>query len=156
MDAKEVVKKLSQHPVVTNDMAMQVQLGLPYLERRNNKLCISFKAHGERLNGEYIEFYKPQYEITWVYPFEHLISFQNLRYSQNLHVTASVAEIPLKYYSEHGIYMVEQLYEKCGRILTFQEQDGMVSDLSLRKYQQAYYEAVRDLGLEAVYGDGCV
>ena len=67
-----------------------------------------------------------------------------------------VAEIPLDDYSRHGIYVVAQLYEKCTRVLTFQEQDGMVSDLSLRKYQQAYYEAVRDLGLEAVYGDGCV
>ena len=135
---------------------MQVQLGLPSLERRNNKLCISFKAHGERLNGEHIEFYEPQYEIAWVYPFEHLISFENLRYSQNVQMIDPVAEIPLDDYSRHGIYVVAQLYEKCTRVLTFQEQDGMVSDLSLRKYQQAYYEAVRDLGLEAVYGDGCV
>ena len=75
MDAKEVVKKLSQHPVVTSDMAMQVQLGLPYLERRNGKLCISFKPHVERVNGENIEFFKPQYEIAWVYPFNHLITF---------------------------------------------------------------------------------
>lgn len=156
MDAKEVVKKLSQHPVVTNDIAMQVQLGLPYLERRSNKLCISFKAHVERLNGEYIEFYEPQYEIAWVYPFEHLISFENLRYSQNVQMIDPVAEIPLDDYSRHGIYVVAQLYEKCTRVLSFQEQDGMVSDLSLRKYQQAYFEAVYELGLEAVYGDGRV
>lgn len=156
MDAREVVKKLSQHPVVTNDMAMQVQLGLPYLERRNGKLCISFKPHAERLNGEHIEFYNPQYEIAWAYPFVHLISFQNLRYSQNLQLAAPVAQIPLKYYSKYGVYMVEQLYESCTRVLTFQERDGKVSDLSLRKYHQAYYEVVRDLGLETVYGDGCV
>lgn len=153
MDAREVVKKLSQHPVVTNDMAMQVQLGLPYLERKNGELCISFKPHTERLNGEDVEFYKPQYEITWVYPFNHLISFENLCYSQNIDLTTPIAKMPLKYYSRHGVYMVEQLYEKCTRVLTFQEKDGDVSELSLRKYQRAYYETVRDLGLGSVYGD---
>ena len=156
MDAKEVIKKLSQHPVVTNDMAMQIQLGLPYLEKRNGKLCISFEPHVERLNGEKIDFYKPQYSIAWVYPFDRLIFFQNLSYSDNIGLTEPVVSISLKDYSRHGVYMVEQLYEKCTRVLTFQEKDGKVSDLSLKKYQQAFNEVVRDLGLEAVYGDGCV
>lgn len=156
MDAKAVIKKLSQHPVVTNDMTMQVQLGLPYLERRNGKLCISFRPHMERLDGESIDFYRPQYGIVWAYPFERLMFFENLSCSQNIDLTEPVANIPLKDYSSHGVYMVEQLYEKCTRVLAFQEKDGKVSDLSLRKYQQAYCEVVRDLGLEAVYGDSCV
>lgn len=156
MDAKEVVKKLSQHPVVTNDMSMQIQLGLPYLERRNGKLCISFKPHIERLDRDNIEFFSPVYEIAWVYPFEHLIAFENLTYSQNIDLTAPVTKISLKNYGSHGVYMVEHLYEKCTRVLSFQEKDGNVSDLSIKKYQQAYCEVVRDLELEAVYGDNCV
>lgn len=156
MDAKEVVKKLSQHPVMTNDMAMQIQLGFPYLEKSNGKLCISFKPHMERLDGDNIGFYRPQYSIKWVYPFEHLISFENLGYSQSIDLTVPVAKIPMKIYSRHGVYMVEQLYEKCTRVLSFQEMDGRISDLTLKKYQQAYYEVVQELGLEAVYGDGCL
>lgn len=156
MDARELVKRLSRHPVATSDMTMQVQLGLPYLERRNGKLCVSFKPHVEMVNGENIEFYRHQYEIAWVYPFNHMISFENLAYSQNIDLAAPVSEMPLSHYSKHGVFVVEELYKKCTRVLAFQEKDGEVSDLSLRKYQQAYYEVVRDLGLDAVYGAECV
>ena len=84
MNAKELVAQLARHPVVSSDMAMQMQLGLPYLEKRNGKLCISFKPHQEVLQDGMISFFAPQYEIAWVYPFNRLIHFDNLLYSSSV------------------------------------------------------------------------
>lgn len=156
MNAKELVTQLARHPVVASDMAMQVQLGLPYLEKRNGKLCISFKPHQEVLHDETIAFFAPQYEIAWVYPFNRLIHFDNLLYSTAVDLVKPVQTIRVRDYAMRGTFLVEELYRECSRVLSIQESDGTVSDITLRKYRKAYFEVVRELGLEGVYGDGCV
>lgn len=153
MDAKELVKKLSRHPVVTSDMAMQVQLGLPYLEKRKDLLCISFKPHRETIREGMLEFYPPVYEIAWVYPFNHLIRFENISYFREINLSEPVQRIRSEVYAGRCKYIMAELYEKCSRVLAIQEQNGDVSDITLKKYQQAYAEAVRDLGLTLVYGE---
>lgn len=153
MDANELVKKLSHHPVVTSDMAMQVQLGLPYLEKRKGSLCISFKPHREAIRDGMLEFYPPVYEIAWVYPSNRLIRFENLAYSQDIDVTEPVQRIRPEIYAGRCRYIITELYEKCSRVLALQEQNGDVSDITLKKYQHSYAEAVRDLGLTLVYGE---
>lgn len=156
MNAKELVAKLARHPVVVSDMAMQVQLGLPYLEKRNGRLCISFKPHHEAVQNDSIAFYAPQYEIAWVIPSERLISFDNLLYSSDVDLENPVQTVRVCDYAMRGTYLVEELYRACSRVLSIQETDGTVSDVTLKKYQKFYFETVRDLELEAVYGDGCV
>lgn len=153
MDAKELVKKLSRHPVVTSEMAMQVQLGLPYLEKRKDLLCISFKPHREAIREGMLEFYPPVYEIAWVYPFNHLIRFENISYFREINLSEPVQSIHPEVYAGRCKYIMAELYEKCSRVLAIQEQNGDVSDITLKKYQQAYAEAVRDLGLTLVYGE---
>lgn len=156
MDARELLKKLSSHPAVACDMALQVQLGLPYLERKNNRLCISFMPHVESLDGENILFFAPQYHITWVYPFEHVVYFENLSYSRSLDTSDPVHTESLTKYANHGRYILNGLFEECTRVLSFYEKNGMVSDVTIQKYQKSYFDAVQALGLTSVYGGGSV
>ena len=154
MDAKELVKQLAKHPVVVSDMSMQVQLGIPFLDKNKDRLCISFKPHMEKLIGERIEFYRPQYEISWVYPFKHLVSFLDLDYVQSIDANIPEMTISLEHFRKKGIFLITKLYEECTRVLTLQEKDGKVSDVTLNRYQQLYYEVVQELGLNSIYGDG--
>lgn len=152
MDAKEIVKTLALHPVVFSDMSMQMQLGLPYLEKKKGKLCISFKPHKEMLHDDKILFFAPQYELAWVYPFNKLIHFDNLLYSSSVNVSIPVAETKIDDYAKLAPYVSDELYNECSRLLSAYEEEGTVSDVAVRRYQCAYYDTVQELGLEAVYG----
>lgn len=153
MDAKELVKKLAQHPLAKSDMPLQVQLGLPYLEKRGGKLCISFKPHRELCVDGKIAFYPQQYEIAWAYPFEKVIHFSNLSYEKEIDASKPVACVSLDRMAGGGKYLLEELYSGCSRVITFWEQEGKVSDVMLRKYQRLYYETAGQLGLSALYGE---
>ncbi len=153
MDAKELVKKLAQHPLVKSDMPLQVQLGLPYLELRGGKLCISFKPHRELCADGKIAFYPQQYEIAWAYPFEKVIRFTNLAYEKKIDASEPVGCISLDRMAGGGRYLLEELYSECSRVITFREKEGKVSDVMLKKYQRLYYETAGQLRLSALYGE---
>lgn len=153
MDAKELVGKLTQHSLVKAEMPLQVQLGLPYLELKAGKLCISFKPHRELCNNGIIEFYPQQYEITWVYPFHKVIRFSNLSYEKDIDASKFVGSISLSRMASRGKYLIDELYEACGRVISFWERDGQVSDVMLKKYQRLYYETAEQLQLSALYGE---
>lgn len=154
MDAKELVTQLSRHTLVKSEMPLQVQLGLPYLELRAGKLCISFKPHRELCSNGVIEFYPQQYEIAWVYPFRRVIRFSNLACERELDVSEPVGRISLERMASGGKYLLDELYAACSRVLSFWERDGQVSDVMLKKYQRLYYETAEQLGLSVLYGEG--
>ena len=153
MDAKELVKKLAQHPLVKSDMPLQVQLGLPYLDIRGGKLCISFRPHRELCADGKIVFYPQQYEIAWAYPFEKVIRFSNLAYEKDIDALEPAGCIRLEQMAGGGKYLLEELYSECSRVITFWEQEGSVSDVMLRKYQRLYYETAEQLQLGELYGE---
>ena len=86
MDAIDVVKQISRHYIVQSQMSMNMQLGLPYLCRKNNKLCMCFKPHKEVYKEGYVEFYPQQYILEFVYPFEHVINFQNIMFEKHINI----------------------------------------------------------------------
>lgn len=153
MDALELVKKLSAHRIVEENMSMQVQLGLPYLEKRNGKLCIRFLAHREDYRDGEITFYAPQYIVAWVYPFHQLISFENCLYYGKPELSEPVCVLSAGRFAGRGRYILLDLYEQCSRVLSMQERDGTVSEVTLDRYRKAFYEEVRELGLTKVYGE---
>lgn len=153
MDAKELVSRLAQHSLVKSEMPLQIQLGLPYLEIRGGKLCISFKPHRELCNNGRIDFYPQQYEIAWVYPFHKVIRFSNLAYERDLDASQPVGSISLDRMAGGGKYLLEELYAACSRVLSYWERDGQVSDVMLKKYQRLYFEIAEQLQLSALYGE---
>ena len=79
MDAVEIVKKISNHYLVENDIAIQMQLGFPYLEKKSDMLYMSFKPHKEVYQKGKIDFYTPQYKIVFVFPFDHVVYFDTIK-----------------------------------------------------------------------------
>lgn len=174
MKSSDLVKNLAMHPVLASEMSMRMQMGLPYLERRNGKLCMSFKPHREEFEQGNIAYYKPQYEVVFIYPFNHIAKFEVLAYvsedisvsEQNDEMNSSkiedgkgqasqpVCRIETEYMLQSGKRLISELFDACDRILDFQEKDGKVSDVSITKYQKLYQDTVEKLGLTAVYGDG--
>lgn len=153
MDAKEMMHILSTHSVVRSDMTMQVQLGLPYLDKRMDKLCVSCLPHREEYRDECVVFYQPQYRITWVYPFQKIIAFENSAYFRPLNCSEPVCSVKSEQYILRGRSVLNELYAQCSGLLAAYEREGTVSDVALRRYRREYYEAVRELGLTDIYGE---
>ena len=152
MNSLKIIKEIISNPILKENMALQMQLGLPYLEKKNEKLCISFKPHMENYVDGNIEYYAPQYDIELVYPFKKIIKFINLSFETTVDTSVPVAKVDAKELSSVGAGYMNELYEACTRVLEFQELDGKVSDLSITKYQKVYYDTVEKLGLTALYG----
>jgi hypothetical protein len=152
MNSLNIVKEIVSNTTLRENMSLQMQLGLPYLEKKNNRLCMSFKPHMEKYVDGNIEYYAPQYDLELVYPFKKIIRFINLSYEITVDISAPVAKVDAKELSSVGAGYVNELYDACTRVLEFQEQDGKVSDVSIKKYQKSYYDTVKKLGLTALYG----
>lgn len=156
MNATEMMEKLSCHPVVRDNVGMQMQLGLPWLEKRNGKLCVSLLPHREDCRDGAMAFFAPQYKITWVYPFDRIVFFENGLYNGKTEAPQVVHSTPVERYVQRGRFLIKDLYEQCSRVLAVYERDQDVSDVTLGKYQKAYFETVRELGLTGIYGEGCL
>ena len=152
MNSENIVKELMNHPVIRTELPMQMLLGLPYLEKKEGRLCMSFRPHREEYQDGRVAYYAPQFELTFVYPFKRLVCFRNLMFEREINITEPVCSVEASWLTEQGAEIMRELYAACDRVLSFQEQDGRVSDMSVGKYQKAYQEAVEKLGLGALYG----
>ena len=152
MDSLKIIKEIVSNSTLKENMSLQMQLGLPYLAKKKEKLCMSFKPHIEKYVDGNIEYYAPQYDLELVYPFKKIIKFINLSYETTVDTTVPLAKVDAKELSTVGAGYMNELYDACTRVLEFQEQDGKVSDVSINKYQKSYYDTVKKLGLTALYG----
>lgn len=153
MNAQEMIEKLVRHPVTHGNMGLQMQLGLPFLEKKNGKLCVTFLPHREDCRDGMMAFFTPQYRITWVYPFEQMVFFENRLYSQMPEAVKVEHTLPVERYAERGRFLLKDLYAQCSDILAAYERHSKVSDVTLQKYQNAYFETVQTLGLSGIYGE---
>ena len=156
MNAKEMLQILSAHPMVKSDMAMQMQLGLPYLGKRVERLCVTCLPHREECSEGSVHFYLPQYRITWVYPFQKVIFFENSAYYRQANHSEPACSVKSEQYILRGRSVLNELFALCSELLTAYEQKGTISDAALRRYQRTYGEAVQELGLAAIYGENCL
>ena len=153
MDAVEMMEKLTCNPIVRANIGLQMQLGLPYLEKRKGKLCVTCLPHREEYRDGMMEFFTPQYQIAWVYPFDRIIACENTVYFRDLDLSKPVCAMPAEKYLTRGKYVLNELYAQCSGLLAAYEQNHDVSDVALRRYQKAYYETVQEMGLTGVYGE---
>lgn len=151
MNAEELVKKLSNSPIVRSEVSMQMQLGLPWLEMKNGELCIRFRPHKEEYRNGKMRFFAPLYEIEWVYPFEHVILFRNLTYEDRIDTKTPLHEVGGDWVLGIGKHYTKELYEGCSEVLSFREKNGRVNDIVISKYQNLYRKSVERLELQKLY-----
>ncbi len=106
---------------------------------------MSFKPHREEYQDGKVIYYPQQFELSFVYPFKRLVCFRNLMFEREIDITEPVCSVEAAWLTERGAELMKELYAACDRVLSFQEQDGRVSDMSVGKYQKAYQEAVEKL-----------
>lgn len=152
MDIKKLLDQLADTPIVQNEIALQMQLGLPWLSRLGGELCISFKPHREDFDSGIIRVYAPQYEVSWVYPFVHMTHFRDLAYAEHSpDLSDPLAEMDAKWMLSIGKAYLQELYDACTKVLTFREENETVADIVLHRYQEQYRKTVAHLGLERLY-----
>lgn len=151
MDAVKLIDKLSKSPVVKNEMALEMQLGLPFIEKQNGRLFISFKPHKEVFSNGKMEYFLPDYEISFAYPFTHISYFKDLGIYKTEENKKPVCEVSEKTLFSKGRYLFGELYNECSRVLTMFEEKGNVSDLTLKKYKELFEETVVTLGIQKIY-----
>lgn len=151
MDTFELVDKLSHSSIVKAEIPLGIQIGLPWLEMKNGKLCICFKPHREEYADECVYYYAPQFYIAWVWPFEHLVSFQRLTLDSSIDISKPISSISISRLLSVGKYGMNELYRECTKILNLQEKDNTVSEAWIRSYQKSYNNLIETLGLEKIY-----
>lgn len=152
MDAKQLIDRLADSPLVRSEISMQMQMGFPWLSMQGGELCISFKPHREDYDGGKIRYYAPQYEAAWAYPFVHVTLFRDLAYaSEAPDLSFPMAEIDAKWMLGIGKAYLQELYDACTKALTFREENGTITDVVLHRYQELYRKTAVRMGLETIY-----
>ena len=152
MDTGELLHKLANSEIVQAEIPLGLQLGMPWLEKRNGRLCICFLPHKEELNDKIICYYPPQLEIAWVWPFEHLASFHRMTLERSIDMEKPICTLSVNRLLTTGKFGMDELYRECTTILNLMDNNGTVSDAWVGSYQNKYRKLMDTLGLEAVYG----
>ena len=147
MDAYALINELANSPLVRAEIPLEMQLGLPWLEINGGELCIRFKPHREDGKDGKILYFPPLYEIAWIYPFRHLVSFER----KFCDAAAPLHEHSADWMMNIGMHYIAELYEACAHVLSFREEHGFVNDVVIGKYRKQYEETVRKLGLQELY-----
>lgn len=132
-----------------SDLGMETQLGLPYLEKKDGELRISFRPHEEVYTGEGITIYEQRYALECRYPSEKIVRFEVLPQKS----PDAVAKIEAATMKSEGKYLLEDLQKAFCRIRDICREDGNAPDVSVKKYQKLYWKTVDALGLSGVYGE---
>lgn len=151
MNALKLIEELSRHSVMKNDTDIQMQLGLPFLEKKGDKLFICFKPHKETFIGGIMDYYKPLYEIIWAYPSKRLVLFRDLYYENEGAYAKPIKSLSNKILISKLKYFYENVYNECTRCLDSWDKNGTLSDVALKKYNAALEEAIMSLGLDCIY-----
>lgn len=151
MNAENLLNKLSASPFVRAELPLSMQLGLPYLDKRNGELCISFRPHREEVINGQLALFPQIFELAWVYPFEHPILFRNLLYEKDIDTQKPVCSCRCDWLLGIGKYSMTSLYDACSEVLSFREESGTINDAVLGRYQELYRKTVQRLKMEQFY-----
>ena len=112
-NTENMVKELMNHPVIRAELPMQMLLGLPYLEKKDGRLCMSFKPHREEYQDGKVIYYPQQFELSFVYPFKRLVCFRNLMFERKIDITEPVCSVEAAWLTERGAELMKELYAAC-------------------------------------------
>ncbi len=151
MDALELISDLMRREIIRTEIPIGLQPGLPWLEKCNEKLCISFLMHKEEYSDNSLYYYTPQYAAAWVWPFEHIACFRNLMLEAPVDVSTPICRISADRLLSVGKYGMEDLYRACTEALGVMEKNNSIADAWIRSYQKKFLNLVDTLGMEELY-----
>ena len=143
---------LLSHPVIRSEVAVEMQMGFPFLYQDQGKLCLRYLPHREVVEDGRLVFYAPAYRLEMCYPFKHFMGFVNYALSGNVHGGEGIAEVALDWMLENARRDVEQLYGSCDAVLDEQVRLGGVRPETMDMHHQAFEACVEKMGLRGIYG----
>lgn len=79
---EEIQKKIYMNAAWKDNVPYGYQLGLPMISLECDDLCVSFLAYKMRMRtSQLVELHAPFYFIKVLYPFEKIVTLENLDYS---------------------------------------------------------------------------
>ncbi len=153
MNSKKLVESLVKSNFVKSEIPMQMEMGLPFIKKTAHGVVICFKPHKEIVRDGVTDIYSHQFEVEWVYPFNHISYFKNLSvYSESI-ASVPICTIKDQMMLDEGVYYINKLYEELDNILDYLQYNKTVPDIAISNYQKMYRKVVEKLGLEQLYFD---
>ena len=172
MITHDIERELLRHPLIMGEMGIQMQLGLPWLYRHREDLCLCYKPHREVYQDDTLWIYGAQYELCLVYPSRHIIRFVNLYYERGCRKAEPVCGINGQWMMKEGRQYLEKLYMECSRALQVwtdgdegeertgretregrEEEKRASKEAAILQYQSLFKETAERLGLLTLYGE---
>lgn len=151
MKLEKFVDNFMTSDFVKSELPIQMQLGIPYLFKRNNQLCIAFFPHREEYADNAINFYEKQYSLEVLYPSCKVLKFVDLIYDNQLQTVKKTKTIETVHFINNGKQIINKLYDLGSKILNFYDRYGKVSDIQTEEYQMLFSDTVEKLGLSELY-----
>lgn len=154
----DIERELLRHPLIMGEMGIQMQLGLPWLYRHSQDLCLCYKPHREVYQDDKLWIYGAQYELCLVYPSRHIIRFVNLYYERGCRKTEPVCGIKGQWMMKEGRQYLDKLYMECSRVLQVwtdgdEGEERASKEAAILQYQSLFKETAERLGLLTLYGE---
>lgn len=151
MKLEKFVDDFMASDFVKSELPIQMQLGIPYLFKRNNQLCIAFFPHREEYSDNAINFYEKQYLLEVLYPSCKILKFVDLIYDNQLQTAKKTMSIETVNFINSGKYVINKLYDLGSKTLNFYDQYGKVSNIQIEEYQKLFSDTIEKLGLSDLY-----
>ncbi len=153
MNSKKLVESLVKSDFVKTEIPMQMEMGLPFIKKTARGVSICFKPHKEIVRDGVTDIYAHQFEVEWVYPFNHISYFKNLSvYSEGID-SPPICTVTDQSMLDEGIYYINKLYDELDNILDHLDYNKTVPDIAIVNYQETYRKVVKKIGLEQLYLD---
>lgn len=152
MKINDFIDKFMASDFVKTELPIQIQLGIPYLFKRNNQLCVMFCPHKEEYFENSVAIYEKQYLLEVIYPSCKVMKFVDLIHDNKIQSVKKIKETDVSWLTNYGKYIINNLYDSLSEILEFYDRNGKVSDMQIKEYQKNFDDAIERLGLSELYG----
>lgn len=147
MDLNTAQKQLLAHPLFAEQIPIGLQLGLPWLQQEEDRLVLAYCLHKQCYTDGSLWFYPVRWEIKTAYPFRQIIYLAQ---------KSRVGDAPICHIAGEtmlilGKSLLQELYASADRLIALWAK-GTARQEDFMDYQRRYQDAVKQLGLEALYG----
>lgn len=148
MKLTAVEQQISNHPLFSLQIPVQMQLGLPELYTEKGVLMLHYRLHRQEYRDGVVLFFPAAFDLVLAYPFRRIVSFTDHCFGSQ---DAPLCQVSGNYLLTRGSELLQALYENADKILGHW-QAGEESEEDLAAYQAQYQNIIRELHLQALYG----
>ena len=150
MNALKLMEEIYLHPVIQQNVSMQVQLGLPRVIWHNGRLMLRFLPHEEKLeNNGLMTYYPAMYDITLDYPSMKLIAFRNFAVLEGVS-NNPIAECEIAFLLDKYKNDSEELYRQLSELLeAFSRKE--LTEKKVDEYNAYFDRLITSAGLQQIY-----